>query len=70
MRPHGLTINQFSMLSTLILTGPLPMGELAEWLGIERTTLTRNVAVGQKSGLVSTGPGRDARERVGALAGR
>jgi len=67
LRPHGLTINQFSMLTTLILAGPLPMVKLATLLGIERTTLTRNVALGQKAGLVATRPGRDGRERIVSL---
>ena len=64
LRPHGLTINQFSMLSTLILAGPLAMAALAEWLGIERTTLTRNVSVAEKAGLVALGHGDDRRERI------
>lgn len=67
LRPHGLTINQFSMLTTLILAGPLPMAALAEWLGIERTTLTRNVSLAEKAGLVKIGHGRDARERIVSL---
>jgi DNA-binding MarR family transcriptional regulator len=67
LRPHGLTINQFSMLTALIVAGPLPMAKLATLLGIERTTLTRNVALSQKAGLVAIGAGRDGRERVVSL---
>lgn len=54
LRPLGLTINQFSLLTTLILAGPLPVAALAERLGIDRTTLTRNLALGEKNGLVET----------------
>lgn len=64
LRPHGLTIHQFSMLTTLIVAGPLPMSALAERLGVERTTLTRNVTLSADKGLVAVTPGRDARERV------
>jgi DNA-binding MarR family transcriptional regulator len=64
LRPFGLTINQFSMLSTLILAGSLPVSNLAVRLGIDRTTLTRNIAVGETNGIVATRPGKDARTRL------
>jgi DNA-binding MarR family transcriptional regulator len=64
LRPHGLTINQFSMLATLILAGPVPVSRLAERLGIDRTTMTRNLAVAEQRGLLKTMPGKDARERL------
>lgn len=54
LRPHGLTINQFSLLSSLILGGPQPLAALADRLGVERTTLVRNIAVAEKDGLVVT----------------
>ena len=47
LRPHDLTINQFSMLATLILSGPTPVSRLAASLGIDRTTMTRNVTRGE-----------------------
>lgn len=62
LRPHGLTISQFSMLARLVLAGPTPMARLAEGLGIDRTTMTRNLALGEKRGLVRSG--RDGRERI------
>jgi DNA-binding MarR family transcriptional regulator len=60
------------MLTTLILAGPLPVASLAEQLGIDRTTLTRNVALGEKAGLVKTAAGKDRRIRLVAItpAGR
>lgn len=64
LRPFGLTVNQFSMLTTLILAGPLSVAELAEHLGIDRTTLTRNLAVGEKNGFVETVTGDDRRVRL------
>lgn len=64
LRPYDLTISQFTMLSALILGGPATVGVLAERLGVDRTTLSRNIALGEKRGLVNSGPGGDARERV------
>ena len=68
LRPHGLTVNQF----TLVLAGPLSMRDLAERLGIDRTTLTRNIALSRSAGHVTETPGRDARQRFVSvtLAGR
>lgn len=43
MRPAGLARSQFAVLSYLEQAGPLAMGDLAERLYLERTTLTRNL---------------------------
>ena len=64
LRPTGLTINQFSLLSTLILAGPLPMTALAARLGIDRTTLTRNVGLSRSVGFVREARAGDARMRL------
>jgi DNA-binding MarR family transcriptional regulator len=64
LRPHGLTVSQFTLLTTLIVGGPATMHALANRLGVARTTLTRNVALGEREGLVKTAAGNDARERV------
>jgi DNA-binding MarR family transcriptional regulator len=64
LRPFGLTVNQFSMLVTLILAGPTPVSRLAAQLGIERTTMTRNITLGERRGLVFGAPGKDGRERL------
>lgn len=64
LRPHGLTINQFSLLSSLILGGPQPVAGLAERLGVERTTLVRNIALAEKEGLVATRPEASGRRQL------
>jgi DNA-binding MarR family transcriptional regulator len=65
LRPHGLRITQFSILVALMLMGPTPMGELARFLGLERTTLTRNLALLEARKWVLSRPGEsDARSRV------
>jgi len=43
MREAGLRVTQFSVLATLIQTGPIAATRLAALLGLERTTLTRNL---------------------------
>jgi DNA-binding MarR family transcriptional regulator len=43
LRPAGLRATQFSLLTVLSLVGPLPLSRLADRLGTERTTLTRNL---------------------------
>jgi DNA-binding MarR family transcriptional regulator len=43
LRPTGLRVTQFSMLARLAQTGPMPINRLASQMGLERTTLTRNL---------------------------
>lgn len=63
LRPHGLRATQFSVLAALALTGPTSIGELAETLGVERTTLTRSAALLERKGWLGTAPSTDARQR-------
>jgi DNA-binding MarR family transcriptional regulator len=63
LRRHGLRATQFSILAALALAGPMPMGELADLLGLERTTLTRSAALLERDGWVRTERSRDSRER-------
>ena len=48
----------------LLLRGPSTITDLAEFLGVERTTLTRNLALVQREGWVDIRPGEDPRSRV------
>ncbi len=54
LRPFDLTINQFSLLATLVLAGPQTVTRLAGRLGIDRTTLTRNLSLAERRDLVTT----------------
>lgn len=63
LRPHGLRATQFSILAALALKGPTPISELAEFLGLERTTLIRSTALLERHGWVETDRSKDARER-------
>jgi DNA-binding MarR family transcriptional regulator len=64
LRPHGIRIGQFSALTALALKGPMTIGALAEFLGVERTTLTRNLTVIEARHWVAIHPGKDARSRI------
>ncbi len=63
LRPHGLRATQFSILAALALKGPTPLNELAELLGLERTTLTRGAALLKRNGWIAAARSEDARER-------
>lgn len=67
LRPHGIRATQFSLLVVLELKGPQSIGDLAQSLGADRTTLTRNLAVIEKQGLIQVRPGDDARARIVAI---
>lgn len=55
LRPLGLSIPQLEILSALILGGgPRRPSELAERLGMERSTVSRNLALMTRRGLVET----------------
>jgi DNA-binding MarR family transcriptional regulator len=69
LRSRGLRATQFTLLAALHLAGPRSIGELAELLSADRTTLTRNLAVAEQHGWVVTRPGRDdARAHIAAIA--
>jgi DNA-binding MarR family transcriptional regulator len=67
MKGAGIRSTQFSLLVQLMRRGPLSIGYLAQPLGVERTTLTRNIALIEKKGLVASASGADARERIVAI---
>lgn len=63
LRGSGLRATQFTLLAILTQTGPLPLSELAAQLGLERTSLTRNLRPLEKKGYVSTVADDDQRVR-------
>jgi DNA-binding MarR family transcriptional regulator len=66
-RGSGLRGTQFTILSILAQAGPLPMTRLADLQGVERTTLTRNLTVLARRGLVEWVAAKDGRVRKAAL---
>ena len=63
LRPHGLRATQFSILAALWIKGATPLTELADVLGLERTTLTRSAGVMERNGWVEDASADDARAR-------
>ena len=63
LKPSGLTNTQFALLSKTANQGPLSITELAAHLGLDRTTLTRNLRLVKHRGFVEVGAGKDARSR-------
>lgn len=70
LRPSGLRATQFTLLALLAGHGAMPIGELAEASVTDRTTLTRNLALLERRGLVRMEPGDDARVRLAAITAR
>lgn len=64
LRPHGLRATQFSILAALSQTGPIPLSELADVLGLERTSLTRSANRLATEGWVTDADADDARVRT------
>lgn len=63
LRPHGIQSTQFSVLAVLGVKGPTPLGELADILGLERTSLTRSADRLEDEGWVTDAESDDARVR-------
>jgi DNA-binding MarR family transcriptional regulator len=66
-RGSSLRSTQFSLLATLIQTGPIPLTRLAAMTGLERTSLTRNLGLLEGRRLVSSDRGTDGRVRTIAI---
>jgi len=64
LAPTGLKPTQFTLLTVIGRTGGLPFTSLAEVLGMDRTTLTRNVGPLERDGLVKVESGSDRRVRM------
>ncbi len=62
-RKSGITANQFSILMAVYHQNGILMTRLAGLLGMERTTLSRNVALLAKMGVIAAEAGNDKRER-------
>ncbi|HJQ56814.1 MAG TPA: MarR family winged helix-turn-helix transcriptional regulator [Vineibacter sp.] len=72
LAPLGLRITQYSLLGNLQHRPPMPIGAFAEIMGMDRTTLTRNIQPLIRAGWVELAAGTDRRQRAIALtaAGR
>lgn len=64
LAPAGLTVTQFFQLITIRKHGAPTLRMLAQAIGLDRSTLGRNVRLLEKQGLVVIAPGEDARTRT------
>ena len=64
LRPAGLRVTQFSLLVAVRMAGPVGVTRLAEITVMDRTTLTRNLELLQKQGLIEVAAGADRRSRI------
>jgi DNA-binding MarR family transcriptional regulator len=70
LKPSGLRVTQFTVLSMLAAAGPQALSRLADQLATERTTLTRNLRSLMAAGLVTESATEDARVRLLAITPR
>ena len=61
--PEGLRVSQYSILSKLNRLGPLSIGELANTMVMDRTTLGRAIRPLERNKLLVVGDGQDGRTR-------
>ncbi len=67
LRPSGLRATQFTVLTMLALGGPTPLCRVADRLGMERTTLTRNLKPLLAGSLIRVDHAADRRVRTIAI---
>jgi len=70
LAPTGLRITQYSLLANLDRRGPISMTDLAGVLGMDRTTLTRNVAPLERDGLLELRTAGHGRTKLATLSAR
>ena len=64
LSPENLTITQYSLLANIARAGQLSHSVLAEKVGMERTTLTRNLHPLTRAKWVSAATGEDRRQHL------
>ena len=70
LRPSGLRATQFTLLVATRLSDTAPVTRLANELGMDRTTLMRNLRLLERQALIRVRPGRDRRIREVVLTER
>ncbi len=69
LAPSGLRVTQFSLLANIQRQGKTTPSDLSRLLLMDKTTLTRNLNLLEKRGLIATKPGRDGRVKEIFLSG-
>jgi DNA-binding MarR family transcriptional regulator len=63
LKPCGLKVTQMTLLTAIRVLEPVTMKRLAKAIVMDRTTLSRNVALLNKKGMIDIEPGDDLRTR-------
>lgn len=69
LEPTGLTVNQFSLIRNLQRLGTSSISKLADYVGLERTTLTRTLKPLMQQGLIIDSADAGKRDRKLQLTG-
>ncbi|HEV3033331.1 MAG TPA: MarR family transcriptional regulator [Solirubrobacteraceae bacterium] len=69
LRPHGLTIAQLNLLTSIATRQPVAAGQVAELLSMEISTLSRNARLLEDDGLILIERARHGNGRVLSLTG-
>jgi len=64
LKPTGLTGTQYTLLVAFLIASDQTLSEIAEQLGMERTTLLRNLKPLQRDGLIDIASGQSGRTRA------
>lgn len=64
LEPSGMKVTQFSLLATIMHSGPINTTNLSRILMLDRTTLVRNLKSSEASGFIEEVATADPRERV------
>ena len=67
LRPHGLTVAQLNLLTSIAVREPAPAGDVAEVLSMEISTLSRNAQLLRDDGLVRIDRAKRGNGRVLSL---
>jgi DNA-binding MarR family transcriptional regulator len=70
LAPTGLRATQVTLLAALARAGSIPFARLAAILGMDRTTLSRNLAPLERDGLLTLRPGPDRRVKLATITGK
>lgn len=63
-KSSGLLSTQLGVLHTIYNSASITISELAGELGMDRTTLTRNLSVLERDGLINMSSGKDHRTKI------
>jgi DNA-binding MarR family transcriptional regulator len=63
LKPSGLKVTQMTLLTAIRVLEPVTINRLAKAIVIDRTTLSRNVSLLNKKGMIDIEPGDDLRTR-------